>query len=520
MNLKCYRTRVLLQWLYGCWRHVLMTCVLLFSAAKLVASDSLYFNGATNYMQFSGSFATGASAFTLEFWFKPDSYQNSTIYSFNGRNYTELPYQSLELNISGSSVSFTPQLVGGYSEPTVTTGSIYAGQWQHMAIVQDEYYNGYLFCTYSLVYINGFLAYSNGIINNIPKDILWGNGYKSTDAPGFTFYLGGDCQSFGSWYKGAIGELRTWGYARSQAEIQTNMFQVLNPTNELGLTGYWRFNEGSGNIVHDLVGGNDGTIYGATWDSDVPGQALQPPSIIQSPTNQTVFSGALNISFNVGVSGSPPFLYQWMLNGTNLNSSNYVGATSSSLSIQKAGVADLGAYSVMVSNVVGSATSSNATLNMYPFLQSPFNGALAIWGKDAALTVGPAGTGPFSYQWFENGSPISSATNQTLSLPSIQFANAGLYSVVVSSPYGSVTNSPAQVVVNPAGVSLGVYSGILIDGVVGYTYSVQMTASLSETNTWITLTNLTLQQTPQLWVDTSTNIYHNSQRYYRVVPPQ
>ena len=209
-----------------------------------------------------------------------------------------------------------------------------------------------------------------------------------------------------------------------------------------------------------------------------------------------------------------------MLNGTNLTGSNYVGTTSSSVSIQKAGVADLGGYSVVVSNAVGSVTSSNVLLTMYPFLKTPFNGALAIWGKNAALSVGPAGTGPFSYQWFENSLPISGATNQTLSLPSIQFTNAGSYSVIVSSSYGSVTNASAQVVVNPAGVSLGVYSGVLIDGVVGYTYSVQMAASLADTNVWITLTNLTLQQTPQLWVDTSTNIYNNAQRYYRVVPPQ
>ena len=518
--MKCYSSQILPQWIYGCWHPLWVTCVLLFPAGRLQASNSLYFNGATNYMQLSGPFGAGGSAFTLEFWFKPDSYQNSTIYSFNGRNSTGLPSQSLELNISGDAASFYPQLIGGSSEPLVTASPIYGGQWQHMAIVQDTYYNGNLFCQYSLVYVNGFLTYSNGVLYNMPPSILWGSGSKDSDAPGFIFYLGGDCKTFGSWYKGAIGELRTWGYARSQTEIQTNMFQVLNPTNEPGLNGYWMFNEGSGNIVHDLVRGNNGTIYGATWDSDVPGQALQPPSIIQSPTNQTVFNGASNVVFNVGVSGSPPFLYQWMLNGTNLTGSNYVGTTSSSVSIQKAGVADLGGYSVVVSNAVGSVTSSNVLLTMYPFLKTPFNGALAIWGKNAALSVGPAGTGPFSYQWFENSLPISGATNQTLSLPSIQFTNAGSYSVIVSSSYGSVTNASAQVVVNPAGVSLGVYSGVLIDGVVGYTYSVQMAASLADTNVWITLTNLTLQQTPQLWVDTSTNIYNNSQRYYRVVPPQ
>lgn len=521
--MKPSRLRILPQWIYGCWRPLLAACVLLFPAGRLQASDSLYFNGASNYMQFSGPFSVG-DGFTLEFWCKPDSDQNATIYSFYGAYYSELGNQGAKISITADGkIAYQPLNINqyyGYGQSSAA-GAIFSGQWQHITLVQGINSDTNYLWGYTAMYINGNLVSSNYDFNPMGPP-YWGRPGISPDygVKAFNFYLGGDCQSFGSWYKGAIGELRTWGRALSQTEIQTNMFEVLNPTNEIGLSGYWRFNEGSGNIVHDLVGGNNGTIYGTTWDSDVPGQALQPPNIIQSPANQTVFNGASNIAFNVGVSGSPPFLYQWMLNGTNLTGSNYVGATSSSLSIQKAGVTDLGAYSVVVSNVVGSATSSNALLTMYPFLKAPFNGALVIWGKDAALTVGPAGTGPFSYQWFENGLSISGATNQTLSLPSIQFTNAGSYSVAVSSPYGSVTNSAAQVVVNPAGVSLGMYSGVLIDGVVGYTYSIQMVAGLADTNTWITLTNLTLQQTPQLWVDTTTNAYNNLQRFYRVVPPQ
>ena len=67
----------------------------------------------------------------------------------------------------------------------------------------------------------------------------------------------------------------------------------------------------------------------------------------------------------------------------------------------------------------------------------------------------------------KNGSAIANATNSTLSLTSIQFADGGLYSVVVSSPLGSVTNTPEQVVVNPAGVSLGMFPGVYVSGVVG-----------------------------------------------------
>lgn len=104
----------------------------------------------------------------------------------------------------------------------------------------------------------------------------------------------------------------------------------------------------------------------------------------------------------------------------------------------------------------------------------------------------------------------------------MQATNAGLYSVVLTSPLGSVTNPPAQVVVNPAGVTLGLYPGVTIDGVVGYNYIIQNTADLSNTNAWVTLTNLTLVQPVQLWVDTNADasLPANPHRFYRVLPGQ
>jgi hypothetical protein len=80
---------------------------------------------------------------------------------------------------------------------------------------------------------------------------------------------------------------------------------------------------------------------------------------------------------------------------------------------------------------------------------------MVVWGKDATLSVQAWGTGPLSYQWFDNGIAIPNATNAVLDFPSIHFTNAGVYSVVVSSPLGSVTNTPAQVVVIPPAFRLG-----------------------------------------------------------------
>jgi hypothetical protein len=183
---------------------------------------------------------------------------------------------------------------------------------------------------------------------------------------------------------------------------------------------------------------------------------------------------------------------------------------------------NLGTYSVVVTNDFGSTTSSDAMLSMYPFIASSFAGAIIYWGKDSTFSLTAWGTGPLSYQWFDNGVAIQDATNQMFTLTSIQFTNAGLYSVVVSDPLGSVTNTPKLVVVEPAGVSLGFCPAITISGVVGYTYIIQSATNLTDTNGWVTLTKLTLTQPVQLFVDTnvdaSSPFYPNY--FYRVLPGQ
>ena len=244
------------------------------------------------------------------------------------------------------------------------------------------------------------------------------------------------------------------------------------------------------------------------------GSNTNPPSITSQPQPATV-TISNNASFSVTATGTALLHYQWYFNSTNIS-----GATSSSLTISNVVQTNLGLYSVVVTNALGSATSSNAMLSMYPYIYQPFTGVITDWGQNPTLSVQALGTGPLSYQWFDNGVAVQNATNQTLTLTSIQFTNAGLYSVVVSDSFGSVTNAPAQVVVDPAGVSLGLYPGITVTGTVGYTYNIQATSNLSSTNTWTTMATLTLQQPVQLWVDTNDNttLHTNAARFYRVVP--
>jgi hypothetical protein len=235
----------------------------------------------------------------------------------------------------------------------------------------------------------------------------------------------------------------------------------------------------------------------------------QPQSVVVHAHNTA--------SFSVGASGTVPLNYQWSLNGTNIS-----GTTLSSLTIANVVQTNLGTYSVVVTNAFGSATSSNATLSMYPFIATPFTGATAYWGKPATFGIQAWGTGPLSYQWFKDGVAILNSNTQSLTFASIQSTNAGLYSVVVTSYLGSVTNAPAQVIVYPAGVSLGFCPSVTISGVIGYSYIIQSTTDLTKTNSWVTLTNVTLTQPVQLWVDTSVDATSpaNSKYFYRVLPGQ
>jgi len=69
-------------------------------------------------------------------------------------------------------------------------------------------------------------------------------------------------------------------------------------------------------------------------------------------------------------------------------------------------------------------------------------------GTNATFTVGVSGTPPISYQWSFNGLPIGGANSATLTVPNVQPANNGLYSVFVTNTAGSATSSNATLLVN------------------------------------------------------------------------
>ena len=96
-----------------------------------------------------------------------------------------------------------------------------------------------------------------------------------------------------------------------------------------------------------------------------------PPVLASPPRSLVVFAG-MTASFTVGPAPDPFLSYQWQFNNgtyvTNLADGNGItGSSTPTLTISNASLANAGAYSVIVTNRLGSLTSPIAFLNVVPF---------------------------------------------------------------------------------------------------------------------------------------------------------
>jgi hypothetical protein len=255
--------------------------------------------------------------------------------------------------------------------------------------------------------------------------------------------------------------------------------------------------------------------YGSVTSSVATLTVLAAPTITAQPQSRTVTAGS-SAFFGVNVSAFPPVSYQWAFNGTNI-----LGATGAGLLLTNVQFSQSGDYTVAVTNSLGYAISTSAVLTVLAPPQIVFQPAsqVAYWGLSASFSVRAIGTLPFSYQWYYYGFPIDWGTNATLELNDLDLDAGGEYSVEVSNPYGSVTSAAALLTVNPASVSPGLYFGLTITGAVGKRFGIQYVTNVTATNSWIPLTNITLTDPAQLWIDTSVNVSAPGEprRFYRAV---
>ena len=196
------------------------------------------------------------------------------------------------------------------------------------------------------------------------------------------------------------------------------------------------------------------------------------PVFTTQPVNQTWVTVGQSVSFNATASGSPT--YAWKFGSTTIS-----GATSGTLAITNAQVANAGSYTCIATNAVGSTNSVSVTLTVNTlaapvFTVNPVPVTIAT-GHSAVFSASASGSPTPTYQWNLNGAPISGATDPILQVSNARSGSAGAYTCTAANSVSAVTSTSAALTVtttsNPgrlinlsARAAVGTGNNILIGG--------------------------------------------------------
>ena len=191
-----------------------------------------------------------------------------------------------------------------------------------------------------------------------------------------------------------------------------------------------------------IVSNNAGSVTSSVAALTV----LIPPTITADPTNLTVATGSSPV-FRVTASGSSPLQYQWYLDDTNTPLADETNATLTLLSVN---TADAGNYFVVVTNLVGVATSAAATLTVLgpPVIESQPESLSVTVSNTATFFASIASPTTLTYKWFFNTNTPVGLNSNKLTLLNVQTTNAGTYSIIATNNYGAVTSTFATLTVS------------------------------------------------------------------------
>jgi len=241
-------------------------------------------------------------------------------------------------------------------------------------------------------------------------------------------------------------------------------------------------------------------LFGTQTSSNALLTVVILPSVTTQPTNVAVAVGG-DATFSVQADGTAPLNYQWSFNGTNV-----MDATNSTLTLTNVQTADAGDYAVQVFNLFGTEQSSNAVMSVGdpPLINGQPAGRTVVLGTPALFTVTATGTEPLEYQWSHEGNDLPEATNATLTIPSSQLDDAGIYAVRVFNLFGTQTSSNAlltvgilpSVTTQPTNIAVAVSGdatfSVQADGTapLNYQWSFDGTNITDATNSTLMLTNV------------------------------
>ena len=167
-----------------------------------------------------------------------------------------------------------------------------------------------------------------------------------------------------------------------------------------------------------------------------PAPGGSAPLITTQPANTVIpASGSAAYSLTVVASGPGPFTYRWQRDGRDLIAPSARTATLTGIATP----ADLGAtFHCVVGNPYGTVASHTAQLGHAPEIIAPPLPQTVPAGQNAVFGVAARGSGPLTWQWRLDGTPIPNATRAAFAAGA-----PGAYSVSVTNLFGTVTSAAA-----------------------------------------------------------------------------
>jgi len=148
------------------------------------------------------------------------------------------------------------------------TGGIQSREWT-WADMNTSWFH--LAMTFSNENEGTLRLYHNGVeIGNwdtIGQNLRYRTAYAGDD-----LYIGSGYQSTSNYFKGLIDDVRIYNATLTSSDI-IEIFDQTRPTEDQPIS-IWYFNENTGSLAYDSMGGNDGSIIGPTWTTGVNGSAL------------------------------------------------------------------------------------------------------------------------------------------------------------------------------------------------------------------------------------------------------
>ncbi|MEN9576854.1 MAG: hypothetical protein RL514_4709 [Verrucomicrobiota bacterium] len=266
-------------------------------------------------------------------------------------------------------------------------------------------------------------------------------------------------------------------------------------------------------------------LYHAVVSNPVGSQTSQPAQILVAlpvtilqppPSAPTVVNEGGNFSLAVtNLGGLPPFFFQWFKDGQAITAVS----TNAALNVTNTTLAAAGGYYVVITNSLGSVTSSVMTVTLLPkpqITQQPVDATTYDQVPTPVMfQVTATGAPPLRYQWEKNLVAIPGATNASVTVLS-RMTNAGAYRVRITNLQGLIVSSNAQLTVLPSSppaivtqpLSQAVPAGTNVTFSVtatgtpapGYQWVYGGVTLTGATNATLTLTNVALAETGNYFV--------------------